>query len=309
MNIAIVDERYQNPGILKNFDYNTIITGSSMVENFRASWFETAEDKVIKVPYSGGYTKDFENVFNLAFENQKIKTIYFGLDILNGNFSRDSEVTRTEIPEYLYDNNLLNDVEYIFNKDIFYDFTITNIQFLIKKIEKNNDLAYNWNNNYNFSKENVLNTYTRPKLSEIKVDYNYQMQNYEANMKNITKYVERYPETKFIVFFPPYSILTWDNAMRNNMLEANIAVTERVIKDLLQYNNVELYYFTNIEEIITNLDNYKDYTHYSEDINYYMYECMCKTGEHKVTKENYMNEINKMRNLAISYDYDKIFEE
>ena len=28
-----------------------------------------------------------------------------------------------------------------------------------------------------------------------------------------------------------------------------------------------------------------------------------------ITKENYMGEINKMRNLAISYDYDKIFEE
>lgn len=280
-----------------------------MVENFRTSWFETEEDKVVKVPYSGGYTKDFENVFNLAFENQKIKTVYFGLDIFWSNFSRDSEATRFELPEYLYDDNLLNDVKYIFNKDIFYDFTITNIGFFIKKINKDNDLAYNWNSNNDFSKEAVLASYSRPEISNVLVDSNYYMQNYEANMNNITKYIEAYPETKFVIFFPPYSILGWDNAIRENKFEARMVVTERVVEDLLQYNNVELYYFTNIEEIITNLDNYKDYTHYSENINYYMYECMCKTGEHRITKENYMDEINKMRNLAISYDYDKIFEE
>lgn len=309
MNIAIVDERYQNPGILKNFDYNTIITGSSMVENFRASWFATTEDKVAKVPYSGGYTKDIENVFNLAFDNENVKTVYLGLDIFYNNFSRDSELTRFELPEYLYDDNLLNDVKYIFNKDIFYNYTLSNIKNLITEKTVDNDLAYNWNSKCKFSKATVLSNYSKSKISDTKKELNYYMKNYEANMDNITKYIEEYPKTRFVIFFPPYSILLWDNITRNNSIDASIAITERVIKDLLQYDNVELYYFTNIEEIITNLDNYKDYTHYSEDINYYMYECMCKTGEHKVTKENYMNEINKMRNLANSYDYDKIFEE
>lgn len=280
-----------------------------MVENFKASWFETEEDKVVKVPYSGAYTKNIEIVFDLAFKHQNIKTVYLGLDIFSDNFSRDSELVRPELPQYLYDDNLFNDVEYIFNKDIFYDFTMQNIQFFIKNIKKNNDWAYNWNSNFEFSKEAVLSGYLRPEIAKNEVDLNYYMQNYEANMENITKYIEEYPKTKFVIFFPPYSILLWDSITRNNSIDASIAVTKRVMKDLLEYDNVELYYFTNIEEIITNLDNYKDYTHYREDINYYMYESMCKTGEHRITKENYIEEINKMRNIAISYDYDKIFEE
>ena len=172
-----------------------------------------------------------------------------------------------------------------------------------------NDLAFNWNSSNNFSKEEALNSYTRPKISKNEVNFNYYMQNYEANMKNITKYIEEYTKTKFVIFFPSYSILSWDNMVRTNRLEASMDITKRVMEDLLEYDNVELYYFTNVEEIITNLDNYKDYTHYNEDINYYMYESMCKTGEHRITKENYIEEINKMRNIAISYNYDKIFEE
>lgn len=49
-------------------------------------------------------------------------------------------------------------------------------------------------------------------------------------------------------------------------------------------------------ETITNLD-------------YYMYAYMCKTGEHKITKENYLSEVEKMYNIVVKYDYKKLFSE
>ena len=36
----IYNERYQNNGIAKNFEYNAIITGTSMTENFKTSEFD-----------------------------------------------------------------------------------------------------------------------------------------------------------------------------------------------------------------------------------------------------------------------------
>lgn len=134
------------------------------------------------------------------------------------------------------------------------------------------------------------------------------MTNYNENMKNVTKYIEKYPNTTFKIFFPPYSILDWDSANQTNLIDDKIAVTKQVMQDLLQYENVEMYYFQNIEEIVTNLNNYKDYSHYNEEINYYIFECMCKTGNHRITEQNYLEEIEKMYNLAVNYDYDKIFE-
>lgn len=217
-------------------------------------------------------------------------------------FNNDSNETVTEIPKYLYDNNLLNDVQYMFNKDIFWDYTMITIQYLVKGIEKNNDLAYNWNTNYKFGKEEVLKSYNESQ-ENLKLPNNYYMTQYEANMKNITEYIEQYPKTTFKIFFPPYSILAYDNSK----IDAQIAVTRRVMEDLLKYENVELYYFQNMEDVITNLDNYKDYSHYREEINYYMYECMCKTNEHIISTDNYLNEIEKMRNIVINYDYDKLF--
>ncbi len=281
-----------------------------MTENFRVSWFENAnkDEKVIKVPYSGGYSKNFDIVFNLAFNTHDIKTIYYGLDMFKEFFSRESDITRFPLPEYLYDNNKLNDVKYIFNKDIFCDYTIYNIKNFVKGIKVNNDNAYAWNSLYKYGLTEVLKTYARPKIQQNDMDSNLYMPNYDENMKNITKYIQNYPNTKFKIFFPPYSILQWDTAILNGELNKQIAITKRVMEDLLQYDNVELYYFQNNEEIITNFDNYKDYSHYKEEINYYIFECMCKTGENRITKENYIEEINHMYEIATSYDYDKIFK-
>lgn len=301
-NIYIVNERYQNPGILKNFDYDAILTGSSMTENFKVSWFNDIGENIVKVPFAGGYSKDFNNVFKIAFDTHDIKIVYYGIDIFH-IFTQNSNETRFELPEYLYDKNFLNDVKYIFNKDIFFNYTISNIEYLIKHIVKDNDLAYNWNNIHSFGKEKVLQNYS--KSEEVELPINYYMTQYESNMKNIVEYIERYPNTTFKIFFPPYSILNYDNSK----IDAQIAVTKRVMEDLLKYENVELYYFQNIKDIITNLDNYRDYSHYSEDINYYMYICMCKNNEHKITKENYLLEIEKLNNLVRNYDYDKLLNE
>ena len=35
-------ERYCNAGLAEHFDYDSVIIGSSMTENFRASWFDEA---------------------------------------------------------------------------------------------------------------------------------------------------------------------------------------------------------------------------------------------------------------------------
>ena len=73
-------------------------------------------------------------------------------------------------------------------------------------------------------------------------------------------FVEEHPETEFYFFFPPYSILYWHNVMQDNSLNATMAQYRYVADRLLQYDNVHLFYFQNMEEV-TDLNNYADYSH------------------------------------------------
>ena len=69
---------------------------------------------------------------------------------------------------------------------------------------------------------------------------------------------------------------------------------------------MKFFYFQNIEHIITNLDNYKDYTHYSKEISYKIALYM-RNGDYQLTKENLQEEIYEMRQLLKNFDYEQFF--
>ena len=68
------NERYQNNGVVKHFEYDAIITGSSMTQCFKPSELnELFSVNAIKAPFSGGSYKEvndnlkvFANIYNLT---------------------------------------------------------------------------------------------------------------------------------------------------------------------------------------------------------------------------------------------------
>lgn len=81
-NYPIVDERYQNDGIVRNFEYNSIITGTSMVENFMTSEAdEIFGSRFIKIPFSGGRYKEINDCLKRGYAaGHDIKYVIRSLD-------------------------------------------------------------------------------------------------------------------------------------------------------------------------------------------------------------------------------------
>ena len=63
-------ERYINPGIVKNFEYDTIITGSSMNQNFKTSQVDKLwGTNSVKVAFSGAGFREIKENLDRAFES------------------------------------------------------------------------------------------------------------------------------------------------------------------------------------------------------------------------------------------------
>ena len=60
------------------------------------------------------------------------------------------------------------------------------------------------------------------------------------------------------------------------------------------------------QDIICNLDNYKDYTHYSNKINELIANKM-KSGEYELNQDNAQQYIDTAKKFFMNYDYDKLF--
>lgn len=113
------EERYTNAGIVKNYDYDAVIVGTSMVKNFKTSQMDALFGvKSVKTPIPGGLYGDIREILNLSFtQTEKPELVFISLDS-DRMVKKYDEKNDDMVPYYLYDENWFNDAEYVLNKDI-----------------------------------------------------------------------------------------------------------------------------------------------------------------------------------------------
>ena len=75
------DKEYQCVGTLRNFDYDALLVGSSVMENNDNSWYDEAFGVTsIKAIRSYGATADLCYLMDVAYENHDIKRVFYNID-------------------------------------------------------------------------------------------------------------------------------------------------------------------------------------------------------------------------------------
>ena len=294
---VLTDKEYQCVGSLNTFDYDSVIAGSSVSENYNNGWFDQGFGcKSIKAIRSYGATADLCYLLDIAFEHQDLKYVFYNLDPSALEADPETTYELTGCPMYLYDDNYVNDVRYWLNKGVLMEkipYLIANS--LMGDYDENN--SYNWAQWKEFNSDMILGLYIRkPSVSEMK-PRDYYEDLLRKNLDMLTDRITAHPETEFYIFVPPYSMLWWDNIYREGDTEAYLYNMEQAMKTLLAYENVKMFYFQNDREIITDLENYMDILHFSPEINRYICDSLI-AGKRQVNSENYAEEIRSMRDLA-----------
>ena len=294
---VLTDKEYQCVGTLRNFDYNALIVGSSVCENYNNGWFDQGFDcRTIKAIRSYGATADLKTLLDIAYEEHSLDYVFYNID--PSSLSADAEPTfvSTGCPMYLYDRNHWNDYPYVLNKDVLMEKLPYMLAYSFIGDYDEGD-SYNWAQWKYFGADLATGMYARkPTITEMQPeDINEEV--LAENIALLTELVESHPETTFMFFFSPYSMLWWDNAYRTGERDAVIYNEKQAVKTLLAYENVEIYYYQDAREIITNLDNYMDMIHFSKDINYWVYDQIAQ-GEGQLTLDNYEEKLEGMRTLS-----------
>lgn len=304
------NQRYQNNGIVKNFYYEGLITGTSMTENFRTSEAEMMwGGRFIKVPFSGAPYKEInDNLKEALSHNQNLKSIIRGLDL--GMFLQNKNYMRYETyPMYLYDNNIFNDVEYVYNRNVVVRVCSMIISFIKGEaggITSFDDYS-NWMADYSFGNRTVLSDEILIQKSADAIDLTQEEADtiLENIRQNVTALADEYPDVTFYYFFTPYSAAWWYTKLIDGTIGRQIEGEKIVIEEILKHDNIKLYSFNCLTEIVTDLNNYKDIWHYGEWINSlllrYMYEGKCL-----LTQDNYEEYLESELRIYSTYDYNRL---
>ncbi len=228
-------ETYINNGILRHFDYDTVITGTSMCQNFKPSEVDDLfGTRSVKTCFQAASFAMINYNLTKAFcYNPNIKLVIRGVDYnkIDNEYIDDYS---DEMPTYLYDDNFLNDFEYLLNME-----TIINMRGTIKATIKNHfrggmtsfDDYSNWSSNSNYGIDLVREYQKSINDSQVSADTTLSDEDIERIQKNVrdnlVNIAREHPETEFYYFITPYSIFYWDDLNKRGLVERQLE-TEKI---------------------------------------------------------------------------------
>lgn len=303
------EERYTNPGIAKNFDYQTIITGTSMTRNFMPSQIDDLYDTTsVKLPVPGGKYGDIHVLLKTAFDaNQNLERVIVTLDLDRIVDSYD-DLNDDTVPYYLYDHNPFNDVNYVLNKTVLIHDCLGNLLNTLQGGSASTLDSYGAYEN-DTGKKQVLNQYQRSPAIDTMKAYTDEIKHMVIRNveENYISLIAEHPDTEFLFVIPPYSIVYWDQAYRNGELSNQLQAEQDAVRLLLTYSNVSVYCFYEDTELICDLDNYYDMIHYDADTSKWMME-QIKEHKYLLTEQNLEEHCNHETEFFTHFAYETLFQ-
>lgn len=289
---------YQGAGIIKNFDYETLIIGSSLIQNMRPSYAEKLfKSKAVKVPLCGIGFSYILDACNLALEkNGKLKRIIMNADpTLLFNDSEDEG-----FPGYMYDNNILNDVNYLLNKSVLFS---ENLNILNRTIEKsareNMDEAFSSEKTFYFSEYSAVQSASN---EAIKYDEEDLHKKFKLGVNSLADIVEKNSDIEFIFFIPPKSVLELKTMSFNSYLDLYCNLIKEIFDRFSSYDNCRVFMFQDDEQTVANLYNYCDTQHFSANVSDKILEDISENKK-LLTKDNCSKRLEKIKKIALNFDY------
>jgi len=277
----VTNERYQNPGLIKNYDYDAVIIGTSHTENFSVAELGKALGwKTIPLSMSGSTVREQFLALRNALATGKVRHVLWGLDFpaflrIADDLSDDDGT----FPLFLYDESLETHLNYLLSFD-----TLTlSVRALDGRGPQAIAALHTPPDPLKFGEARVLQVWRRmhetrqPATTHRTHPAETPAELVDKNLAaNFRPLVAAHPEVDFRLFFPPFSILTYvdDYTRSPDRFPARLAFKRRVVETISKFDNCRLYDFDTAQAVTHNLDNYKDLAHYSRHVNDFMIDAI-----------------------------------
>ncbi len=304
---ALNNERSQNDGILRHFNYDAIITGTSMTMNFKTSEADSLFGfHSIKIPMPGARFLEMSDLIRRSFKyNPQLKAVIRGLD--SGYLDLNDQSFNNNL-SYLYNDSLPDDINYLLNRDLFFGRALP---MLVNSIRGDQPGITSFDDYSRWALPSGLNAATvdgvhvLPAGEPVHMSEQDEKKVRENISRNIAASVEEHPDTEFYFFFSPYSILWWQSLVEDGTIYRQSEMEALTSEILLQYDNVHLFSFSCRPDIITDLNNYGDPIHYCSWINSLILKWM-SDNVYRLNQDNYQEYFRQELNYYVSFDYTSL---
>ena len=259
--VFVQNQRYQIPGLVNNYAFDTIFVGTSHSENFIAGYFDKLTgNQSINLAISGSSSWEQKEVVRMAAEVPSLKTVVWELNYKSFAGFNPNLLSTGKFPSYLFEPNITTPFYYLYSIDTLW-LSAKNILGQGSKV-LNGLHAWGAKEASKFDGKHVVKHYCQRQhegagIKRLLPDYQQFIQ------QQLLALVIQYPDVTFKLFFPPLSIFNF--ALADEMQRYN-AFRRVVYSQTSAFDNIELYDFTLDYDLLSRPQNYKDIEHYNTDI-------------------------------------------
>ena len=292
-------QRYISPGMARTYDYDTVITGSSMMENYRNAEAGTIlRGKVINLSMGAMTAYELRELLTSILRAGRAKHIIFDLNFNAFAGSPTMQVVAEPLPLYLYDDRRWNDVHYLLQAQTLWR-SLGIVSGAKGRFATDPDKPWYWADEYEFSERAATRGLD---LANINRDFKQGPRTLEGMRAsfdaNLLPIVRAHPGVRFSLMYPPYSKLVWKDFQQRNQVDVTLAFKRYVLDSVRGLPNVALYDFQARRDWVANLDNYKDIYHFNPQISRALIEAIA-AGADRVDADNIAGTEAALRALAL----------
>ncbi|MEE1283674.1 MAG: hypothetical protein UHK54_02320 [Acutalibacteraceae bacterium] len=270
---------YSTAPAIRTADYDCVIIGSSMVQNFDASEFASQLDcKPLKLALGALEPDELLWLYNNTQEQGKAKKYIINIDLHRFAANESVEPNCGRFPEYMYHPSGLSQFKYLLGYETWFRFiplqlALTTVETLNIPLPESfkgsfdNAIDINsagcWNEQNPPGEDALIDAFNSNTVVFNDGDSDVYSKNALANMDYfLDKLTDKLDsDEEIIIYLPPYSSLYW--AEKNSkQLEIIFALREKIAVFAAKYDNIHLCDLQ-AESYVEKLDLYMDRSHAS----------------------------------------------
>lgn len=317
--------RLQAAGVIKNYDFDSAIVGTSMMKGTSAI---SASEKIggvfvnISSDGSGIYERSY--IIDYALQKKKLENIIISFDTgLDANLKKSHHRYPINNFNFLYDDVIINDLKAYWN----YKFISCFVRFSTSSSclgnKRNIQRPLEWFDKVFVRNKNISGVENwmhhekgrgKAVVSRIKRHLNkpWNLKKYKKNLKltkeiideKLFSLVAENQDTSFHIVLPPYSRFLYSLWKQKNPYKYLLykETLGYLVANGSEYKNFKVYSFDDMK-YLNDLDNYRDMRHYNTDMNETMLNSI-RDQSNIINQNNIASFLVKIDILNGGYDLD-----
>jgi hypothetical protein len=280
--------RYIDPGLARNQTYDTVVSGSSIMENTRNDFVAKAcGGSAVNLSMPAMSASEQRLMLDTALASRPVKRVIAVLDFneFAGRVEERQDVAGP-LPAYLYDRNPFNDLPYLLSWDVIRKSWRIVAGDTSEKFTSDPNAAWFWGNVKRFGRDEVLRGLDLAHLNARYGQPKRTIEGMRASFEhNLLPLLRGHPDVEFDLVWPPYSILVWIDFAQRSQLDVSLEFKRYVAEATRGLPNVHVI-DPQAERVLTHdLDRYTDLYHFDPAANEWLVEAACK-GRNRVDATN-----------------------